>query len=177
MSHVSMTPLPFIEKWLATDLTGKSVLDYACGAGRHGRLAHERGASVTFVDIDLSNVEDLLSKEKVTLLQADLEEEDRWPLSERQYDVVIVTNYLFRQRLEDIFALVAPGGVIMYQTFANGHEVYGKPSNPNFLLKERELREFCEGFDVLQYEQGKVTIPSDAIVQRLAAKRVNCLED
>ncbi|WP_420548708.1 class I SAM-dependent methyltransferase [Curvivirga sp.] len=177
MSHVSMTPLPFIEKWLAPDLTGKLVLDYACGAGRHGRLAHEKGAAVTFVDIDLSNVEDLLCKEQVTLLQADLEEEDRWPLSERQYDLVIVTNYLFRQRLEDIFKLVAPGGMILYQTFARSHEVFGKPSNPNFLLKEGELREFCHGFDILQYEQGKVTIPSEAIVQRLAAKRVIGLED
>lgn len=172
MHSQSTTPLSFITKWLPQNMAGLTVLDYACGGGRHGKLALDRGAHVTFTDIDLENLSDLAIKENVTLLQADLEDEKQWPLVDRQYDVVIVTNYLYRPRLPDVFAAVKTGGMILYRTFAEGNEVFGKPSNPDYLLKSGELLIQVQGaFSVRHYEQGEVETPNSAIVQRLVAKR------
>lgn len=166
------SPLSFISKWMPEKLSGKTVLDYACGNGRHGKLAMERGAHVTFADIDLEGLSEFAINENVCLLQADLEEDNRWPLLGRQYDIVIVTNYLYRQRLADIFETVKPGGFIFYRTFAEGNEAFGRPRNPDFLLRSGELLELAKAnFTVLHYEHGEVDRPSPALVQRLVAKR------
>lgn len=166
------SPLSFISKWMPENLSGKTVLDYACGCGRHGKLAMERGAHVTFADIDLESLSEFAINENVGLLQADLEEDDRWPLLGRQYDIVVVTNYLYRQCLSDIFETVKPGGLILYRTFAEGNEAFGRPRNPNFLLRPGELLDTAkENFTILHYEHGEVESPSPAVIQRLVAKR------
>ena len=166
-------PLPFIAKWLPDDLKAMNVLDYACGGGRHGKLAMERGAHVTFADIDLEGLSEFAINENVSLLQADLEDERRWPFKGRQYDVVIVTNYLYRPRLSDIFELVKPGGIILYRTFAQGNEVFGRPKNPEFLLQTNELHGVAQkNFSILHYEQGEVDTPNPAVIQRLVAQRI-----
>jgi SAM-dependent methyltransferase len=162
----------WIERFAEMVPTGGSVLDLACGGGRHGRLFLARGRKVTFVDRDVSGVHDLSGNERTEIIEADLESGDDWPLADRRFDAVIVTNYLWRPILPNIVAAVAPGGLLLYETFAVGNEAFGRPRNPDFLLRDGELLEAVRGqLDVLAYGQIRLEMPSPRIVQHIAARR------
>lgn len=153
------------------------VLDLACGSGRHLRLLHALGHRVTGLDRDLTAVADLRDTEAVELLQADLEDGSAFPLAGRHFDAVIVTNYLHRPLLPALLALLAPDGLLLYETFAQGNVQFGRPRNPDFLLQPGELLEAVRGrLQVLAYEHGKVTYPKPAVVQRIAARNDGVLQ-
>jgi SAM-dependent methyltransferase len=151
------------------------VLDLACGSGRHARLFLARGHPVTAVDIDVTGLADLEGRAGVELLRADLENAP-WPLEGRRFAGVVVANYLWRPLLPRIVASVAPldqgGGALIYETFAAGNERFGKPGNPDFLLRDGELLEAVRGrLAVVAYECLEVAEPRPARVQRIAAVR------
>jgi SAM-dependent methyltransferase len=147
------------------------VLDLAAGDGRHARLALSRGYTVTAVDRDVSGMSDLRALEQAEVIAADLENSP-WPLGERKFGAVIVTNYLHRPLLPRLVAAVGEGGVLIYETFARGNEALGKPSNPDFLLQPGELLAAAKGqLTVVAYEHGQVDAPRPAVVQRIAAVR------
>lgn len=103
-------------------------------------------------------------------VQADIET-GPWPFAGEVFDAVVVTNYLWRPRLQDIVAAVAAGGVLLYETFAAGNETIGKPSRPDFLLQPGELLAACSGLRVVAYEDGCEATPP-RFVQRIAAVRM-----
>jgi len=139
---------------------GLTLLDVACGGGRHTRLGLERSYRVSAVDRDLSGVDHLAGRAGLEVLQADLEAGRQWPLAGRFFDVVVVTNYLWRPILPDIVASVATTGMLIYETFAVGHERFGRPSNPDFLLRPGELIEAVRGRLIpIAFEHGDVTDP------------------
>jgi SAM-dependent methyltransferase len=147
------------------------VLDVAAGSGRHSRFFLDRGHPVTAVDRDTSGLADLKDDPALELLEFDLEGVDPWPLPGREFEAVVVANYLHRPILPDIVAAVAPGGVLLYETFARGQERFGRPQNPDFLLKPGELIDAARGpLRVLAYEDLILEGPSRA-VQRIAAVR------
>jgi SAM-dependent methyltransferase len=149
---------------------GGPVLDLAAGGGRHTRFLVGRGHPVTAVDRDVAGLTDLLTNPAVTILAGDLEDGRPWPLGERRFAGVIVTNYLHRPLLPVLVAAVAPGGCLIYETFAAGNERFGKPSNPDFLLRPGELLDAVRGrLNVLAYESLQVIQPRPAVVQRIAA--------
>lgn len=151
---------------------GGTVLDLACGGGRHTRLFRRLGHPVTALDRDLSGVADLADTPGVELMNADLEGGGPWPLSGRTFDAVVVTNYLHRPLLHRLPDILAPGGVLMYETFAAGNEAHGKPRNPNFLLRPGELLNAVNGaLTVVAFEHGAVSRPRAAVVQRICAVR------
>jgi SAM-dependent methyltransferase len=164
-----------ISSWVgrfAGELPAGPVLDVACGGGRHLRHFHALGHAVTGVDRDLAGVADLAGAAEVELLQADLESGAAWPLGARQFAGVVVTNYLWRPLLPAIVAAVGAGGWLIYETFAQGNERYGKPRNPDFLLRPGELLAAVAGqLTVVAYEHGMVDQPRPAVVQRIAAVR------
>jgi SAM-dependent methyltransferase len=147
---------------------GGTVLDLACGRGRHLRWFAGRGARVTGVD---RNAEALAALAEVgECVLADIEQ-GPWPLPGRRFDAVVVTNYLWRALLPTIVASVAPGGVLIYETFAQGHETVGRPSRPDFLLRPGELLETVRAeLRVIGYEDGFLAQP-ERFVQRIAAVR------
>jgi SAM-dependent methyltransferase len=162
-------------EWVArfADLVppGGRALDVACGGGRHARFFLERGHAVTVVDRDTSGVADLRNDPNVEILEFDLED-GAWPLPGRSFQAVVVTNYLWRPILPDIVAAVAPGGALLYETFARGQERFGKPHNPDFLLKPGELLDAVRGvLRVAAYEDRIVEEPGRKAVQRIAAIR------
>ena len=164
-------PSPFILKWLPEIKPGGTVLDLACGRGRHTRVCLERGFEVTAVDIDTQGLGDLAGTAGPHIIAADLEHAP-WPLGEVRFDAVIVSNYLWRPLFQTIRNAVAPGGLVVYETFAVGNERYGKPSNPDFLLQEGELEKvFADGFETLIFEQVVEQAPAPAVRQRLAARK------
>jgi SAM-dependent methyltransferase len=152
---------------------GAPVLDLACGGGRHTRLFAEAGHPVTAVDIDLGNLGDLAGHPGVEPIQADLEGGASFPLSGRTFGGVVVTNYLHRPLLEDLVAAVAPGGVLIYETFAEGNETLGgRVTNPDFLLHHGELLDLVRGrLRVVAYEDVLLGEPKLAAVQRICAVR------
>jgi SAM-dependent methyltransferase len=148
------------------------VLDLACGRGRHTRFFLERGHPVTAVDIDVSGLDDLRGRAGLEVVRADLEEGSPWPLGDRRFGAVVVTNYLWRPLFPNIIDSVDAGGVLLYETFAVGNEVYGMPTNPDFLLRPGELIEVVHGrLQIVAYEHGCLDEPRPAIKQRLAAVR------
>lgn len=143
------------------------VLDVACGGGRHANWFAARGHPVDAVDRQLPPE---LSA-PIAFKQADIES-GRWPYEGQQYSCVVVTNYLHRPLFPRLLSALAPGGWLIYETFAEGNEKLGKPSRPEFLLKPGELLEVVrDRLMVAAYEHGPVATPKPAIVQRIAARR------
>lgn len=165
--HASETPSAWIIRWSHLVPAGGNVLDVACGPGRHMRWLQERGHTVTGVDRAPEALADAGRFGQV--VQADIES-GPWPFEGRQFDGVVVTNYLWRALLPRIVQSVAPGGVLLYETFAAGNETVGKPSRADFLLQPGELLRACQPLRVVAYEDGFLEPPA-RFVQRLAAVR------
>jgi SAM-dependent methyltransferase len=169
--HDAEAPADWVRRWAPLVRPGGPVLDLACGAGRHTRLFHRRGHPVTALDIDLSRLGDLLGLAGIETIAADLEA-GPWPLAGRRFAGLVVANYLWRPLFPHLSAALEPGGVLIYQTFAEGNERFGKPSNPDYLLAPGELLELARGtFEVIAYEHGPVDRPRKAVIQRIAAVR------
>lgn len=165
-------PSPWVARFAPLVSVGARVLDLACGNGRHLRLFAGRGVRVTGVDIDLRGVADLTGADNVTLRQLDLENGDPWPADLTGFDAIIVTNYLHRPLLPDLVAALAPGGLLIYETFAMGNQRHGRPSSPAFLLRAGELLDLAHGrLHVIAFEQGEVASPKAAVLQRLCARK------
>jgi SAM-dependent methyltransferase len=172
MPHAALDPpSPWVARFLGLVPAAGRILDVAAGAGRHTRLARARGYAATAVDVSVAGLADLGGAPDVEIIGADLEG-GPWPLGERRFAGVMVTNYLHRPLLPRLVAAVAEGGALIYETFAEGNEAFGKPSNPNFLLKQGELLDAVRGqLTVVAYEHGKIETPRPAVIQRIAAVR------
>ncbi len=162
-------PSAWLSRYAALVRAGGCVLDVACGGGRHARYLAGLGLRVEAVDRDAEALRRLGGVAGVTTHVADLEN-GPWPYQDRQFDAIVVINYLHRPLFPRLLAAVAAGGVLIYETFARGNERYGRPSNPDFLLKSGELLEFARGrWRVLAYEELTVAWPKPAMVQRICA--------
>jgi SAM-dependent methyltransferase len=164
------TPSAWVRRFAAAVPAGE-VLDLACGSGRHARLFASLGHPVIAVDRDPQALASTAGP-GITTLEIDLEEEGaRWPFEAGRFAGIVVTNYLHRPLMRDLVNSLAPGGVLIYETFALGNEAFGKPSNPAFLLRPGELLDIAAqgGLTVLAYEDGVVNGLRPARVQRLCA--------
>jgi hypothetical protein len=170
MCHGPSEPSAWVRRFADRIPARGPVLDLAAGGGRHTRFLLGRGHPVVAVDRDVTGLADLQADPAVTILAVDLEDGRPWPLGDRRFAGVVVTNYLHRPLLPAIVAAVAAGGCLIYETFAAGNERFGKPSNPDFLLRPGELLEAVRGrLTVLAYENLEVSEPRAAVVQRLVA--------
>lgn len=168
--HGNTRPSDWIARFAGLVPDAGTVLDVAAGGGRHTRLFRRLGHPVVAVDIDTGGLADLADDSGVEILRCDLEDGAPWPLAGRRFAGVIVTNYLWRPILPAIVASVAPGGALLYETFAAGNERFGKPANPDFLLRPGELLDAVRGsFRVVAYEDIEQSQPRPAMVQRIAA--------
>ena len=165
-------PSPWVVRHLAHIAQSGRVLDLACGSGRHARLLASRGYQVMAVDRNAQALAGLSGLAGVKTAELDLEGEE-WPLAGQHFAGIVVTNYLWRPRLPDLMALLAPGGVLIYETFMLGNEAFGKPSNPEFLLRPGELREVVAalGWRELAFAEGYVASPKPAMCQAICAVR------
>lgn len=163
-------PSPWIVQWAGLVPVGATVLDVAAGSGRHARFFADRGHKVTAIDRDTTRLQPGAAVETI---QTDLENGSPWPLASRRFGAVVVTNYLHRPLMRDLLAAIEPGGALLYQTFMVGNERFGKPSRPDFLLKDGELLDLVRGsFSVIAYEARLISEPSMALVQRIAARKL-----
>lgn len=170
-AHEGLPPSPWVLRWSHLVPSGAEVLDLACGHGRHARHFAAAGCRVTAVDRDAGALAALAEVPGVATVCADLEGAP-WPFAAHEFDAVVVTNYLYRPQFPFIAAALREGGVLLFETFMAGHERFGKPSNPAFLLRPGELLEaFAGPLTVAGFEQGLVGRPPRAAVQRLCAVR------
>ncbi|HVE51564.1 MAG TPA: class I SAM-dependent methyltransferase [Casimicrobiaceae bacterium] len=168
--HASLAPSPWIVRFGALVPGGARMLDLACGHGRHARWFASRGARVVAVDRDAAALATLQGIEGVEARMLDLEGA-AWPLAGERFDAIVVVNYLYRRYFDAILAALADDGALLYETFATGNEAFGKPSNPEFLLRPGELLDRTTGkLVVVAFEQGHVrSADRDQVVQRIAA--------
>jgi SAM-dependent methyltransferase len=163
--HDLAQPSDWVTRWAPLVPAGCAVLDLACGSGRHVRWWAARGHRVTGVDRDASAIAPLADIAEIVV--ADLES-GPWPLPGRRYGAVVVTNYLWRPLWPQILGSLEDGGVLIYETFAQGQAAIGRPSRPEFLLQPGELLQRCANLRIVGYEDGFLMAPPRC-VQRIAA--------
>lgn len=164
-----LKPSDWVQRWSHLLRPGTQVLDVACGDGRHMKWFAGLGCRTTGVDRSAEAV--AAAGQYGLALQADIEE-GAWPLTTGDepvlFDLVVVTNYLWRPLFPTLLQSLAPGGMLLYETFASGNESVGKPSRPDFLLQPGELLQRCQGLRILAFEDGFLDSPA-RFVQRIAA--------
>jgi SAM-dependent methyltransferase len=162
-------PSAWITRFLPLIRPGGRVLDLAAGGGRHTALLRDHGFAVVAVDRDTVALDDRFGRDPACrIVTLDLEDGAPWRLG-GGYDGIVVTNYLHRPLFPALAAALAPGGVLLYETFMRGNERFGRPANPDFLLRPGELLEAFAMLHVVAFEQGEVALPRPAVVQRIAA--------
>ena len=157
----------WVARWSHLLPAGCNVLDLACGHGRHMRHFAALGHPVTGVDRNPDAIAAVSALGEA--ICADIEN-GPWPLQGRTFGGVVVTNYLWRPLMPTLLASIAPGGVLMYETFAAGNETVGKPSRPDFLLQPGELLRATSELRTVAFEEGFEPAP-DRFVQRIVAVR------
>jgi len=184
--HGAQPPSAWVQRWSYLVAPRGVVLDVACGYGRHARWFYERNHPLALVDLSQAAIEsiafpahtekrvdDVVDVVAVVAVVADIEN-GPWPFAGRQFAAVVVTNYLWRPLMPTLLESLEPGGVLIYETFTQGHETIGKPSRPDFLLRPGELLDVCSGLRVVAFEDGfeeTATGSAQRFVQRIAAVR------
>lgn len=182
--HLALTvPSPWVARFAglikeAAPHSTEPVLDLAAGGGRHSRLLLSLGLSVTALDKNVSALLDLAPEPSdqgrlLEIIEADLEDGSPWPLAGRTFSGIVVTNYLWRPIMNKLLEALSPGGILIYETFSAGNERFGKPRNPDHLLKPGELLDLAKGdLDVVAYECGlDQSGDHPAVKQRLCAAK------
>jgi SAM-dependent methyltransferase len=168
--HADRPPAEFVVRHAHLAAAGCTVLDVAAGGGRHARYFAARGHAVVAVDRDVDALR-ARPDPRIDVVQADLEAHP-WPFTGRAFGLVVVIDYLWRPLLPAIVASVAPGGALLYETFAVGNERFGRPRNPDFLLREGELLDAVRGeLRVVDHAHGERGDPANCVRQGLAAVR------
>jgi len=173
--HADATaPSTWVQRWSPLVAPGGVVLDVACGHGRHARWFHERNHPLVLVDRSPAAIESIaIPASACEAVVADIEN-GPWPFTGRQFDAVVVTHYLWRPLMPVLLDSLAPGGVLIYETFTQGNETVGKPSRPEFLLLPGELLQICSQLRVVAFEDGFINEQAGKaprFVQRITAVR------
>ena len=170
--HGTEPPSPWVQRWSHLVREHGVVLDVACGHGRHARWFRERNHPLVLVDRSQEAIDSIAAAMPAAAFEAVVAdiETGPWPFTGRRFDAVVVTNYLWRPLLPTLLDSLAPGGVLIYETFTQGNETVGKPSRPDFLLRTGELLQICAGLRVVAFEEGFHENPP-RFVQRIAAVR------
>ncbi|HTH98824.1 MAG TPA: SAM-dependent methyltransferase [Stellaceae bacterium] len=170
MSDPFGVPAAWVRRWAHLIPAGGRVLDLAAGGGRHSRFFLGRGHGVVAVDRNVSSLADLQGTAGVEIIETDLEDGGDWDWSTPEsFAGIIVTSYLFRPTWPRLVRLLQPSGALIYQTYARGHERFGRPASAHHHLLPAELiAGFGDSLTVVAYEHGVLHQP-DAAVQRLAA--------
>ena len=163
--HGTENPSAWLQRWAHLIPRPSRVLDVACGAGRHMRWLAAQGHTVQGVDRHPEAVALAQAYGEVTC--ADIEN-GPWPFAGQTFDCLVVTHYLWRPLWPTLLQSVAPGGLLIYETFAAGNESVGKPSRPDFLLQPGELLQATQGLRTIAYEDGFASAP-DRFMQRIVA--------
>ena len=151
----------------------KVLLDLASGSGRHSQFATLRGYKVISADLKLENL-NLTKKIKNNIpINIDFETKYNWPFKDNCLDAIIITNYLHRDLFKKIFKTLKKNGILIYETFSIENKEFGRPNNPDFLLRPQELLNEARNhkMKIINYEELIISLPNIKAIQRLYAKK------
>lgn len=152
----------------------QGILDLACGSGRNGLVLAAEGMPVTFADRDSECLHSIVSQAQFNahcrVWNVDLELAGTAPLGARQFDAILVFNYLHRPLMPAIRKAVRPGGLVFYETFTVAQRAHGRPANPDFLLKPGELGSDFQDWEVLHSFEGELSAPTRAVANLIARR-------
>jgi SAM-dependent methyltransferase len=172
--HGTEPPSDWVKRWSHLVKAQGAVLDVACGRGRHAWWFYGLNHTLTLIDRSQAAMDAIaIAAQACDKVVADIEN-GPWPLAGRQFDAVVVTNYLWRPLMPTLLASLAPDGVLIYETFTAGNETVGKPSRADFLLQPGELLQVCKDLRVVAFEDGFIQSAgntSPRFVQRIVAIR------
>lgn len=154
------------------DTTGKPLLDLACGGGRNGLYLHSQGFPVRFADKNSEFLKALQLKNKIQnehCEHVDFETGEQC-LFPNSYQAIMVFRYLHRPLFKQIKEAIAPGGIIIYETFTTENRQFGRPNRDEFLLKSNELKTIFHDWKCLFYFEGFKHNPNRAIAQIVCRK-------
>ena len=168
-NHEVNQPSNWIKNNLKDNIDGLNLLDIACGNGRHSIYAASIGYKVISLDINKEKILKLISTKKIYPIQIDIEAPNAWPFINKTFDVVIVTNYLYRPIFKNIINSIKLGGILLYETFSIENSTFGKPNNPNYLLKPQELLNLAKksNMEIINYEEIITQSPIKKALQRI----------
>ena len=147
------------------------LLDFASGNGRNCIPLANKNIIVTAIDKDQEKLNKYKNFNYINTICFDLESNEKWPLLEEYYDVIIVVNYLYRPKIKKLINLLKKNGFLFYETFSEGNEKYDSPKNPNFLLKRKELLDiFGEKLLTVSFYEGQLNYGQMTIKQRACFK-------
>jgi len=151
------------------------VLDLACGTGRNGLVLAQHGIPVVFSDKDtlaLDIVKQHLLEGALPgrIWQVDLEQAELNPLSGQSFSAIIGFRYLHRPLLPAIINAVSPGGLVVYETFTIENRRFGRPNNPEFLLRRGELKTIFRDWEMLYYFEGIRQNPDRGVAEIVVRK-------
>lgn len=171
MAHSNdANPSPWVTRFAPLIKPGGTVLDVACGAGRNARWLARQGWQVEAVDRDETVISTLRGVQNISAWQADLESAP-WPYPDRKFDAIVVCRYLHRPMLPVVAESLMENGILIYETFMAGQEQFGRPRNQDFLLQPDELlNAYSNRLEVISFEQGIISEPEPAALQRLCAR-------
>jgi len=179
-SQLLLQHLPLLES-LAHKGCSKKVLDLACGSGRNGLYLVKNNIPVVFADNKPSVFETIA--ERLTTLgalgkdadfwQVDFEQDSTSPLLGKDFEAILVFNYLHRPLIRRIKESVTPGGLLFYETFTTQQATLGRPKNPDFLLQAGELKSWFKDWELIHYFEGRLDLPDRAIANMVARKPEN----
>ena len=165
----SLLPSEWVKNNLPISNSNLNLLDLACGNGRHSIYAASIGYRVISVDINKNILSEMQNNEFIIPIQLDLEKNNIWPLQDEKFDVVIVTNYLYRPIFKNIIKSMKSNGKLIYETFTEENSAFGKPNNKNYLLQPQELLKFSRNnkLKIINYEEIIIEKPIKKAVQRI----------
>ena len=157
------------------DLKDYPILDLACGDGHNGIFLASKGLSVVLTDssteaLSHARVNAQAAGVTVQFWQVNLEQEGVNPLEGLIFSAVLVFRYLHRPLIPCITKSLKQGGILMYETFTTEQTRFGKPKNPDHLLKASELLSWFHDWEVIYAFEGIIGVPSKAIAQLVCRK-------
>ena len=159
MTHIhedSLEPAQFLVENLRLLPKGR-VLDVAMGNGRNAIYLAKAGFDVEGIDMSPEAVNTALESSRkagVTIVAHVADLESNYQIKKSAYDVIICFNYLQRSLILQIKDGLKRGGMVVYETFIVDQDQFGKPQNPDYLLKHNELLDIFREFRCLRYREG-----------------------
>jgi tellurite methyltransferase len=133
------------------------ALDIAMGGGRNAIYLATLGFEVEGVDSSREAIEEALAfaRQQGVSIRTRLEDLEKIPyFEEGAYDLVLCFNYLQRSLMPQMKNWVKTSGMVVYETFIVDQVLFGRPRNPDYLLRHNELLEAFRDFRVLRYREG-----------------------
>jgi SAM-dependent methyltransferase len=173
MAHSNIAnPSAWVTRFAPLIRPGGTVLDVACGAGRNARWLARQGWRVEVVDRDEAAISTLRGMDNISARQTDLEGAP-WPYPGCKFDAIVVCRYLHRPLLPLLAESLEESGILIYETYMVGQEQFERPRNPDFLLQPDELlKVYSNRLEVISFEQGIISEPEPAALQRLCARHI-----